>query len=68
MSNDEELVSFPRPASLPNIVEAVEPSPIVSVAETPPRKRSEVVAAGALFVALLGVLTVAVGVVRFAIF
>lgn len=64
MVRDEEFVSIPRPASLPNIAEAVE-SPIV---QAPPKKRSEVMAAGALFVALLGVLSVALGLVTFVMF
>jgi hypothetical protein len=64
MSHDDEFASIPRPARVPSIVDAVEPTAV----STPPKKRSEVVAAGALFVTLLGVMTVAVGVVTFAIF
>ena len=65
MSHEEEFASIPRPARVPSIVEAVE---VKASEPARPEPRSEVVAAGALFVALLGVLTVAVGVVTFAIF
>ena len=67
MSHDDEFASIPRSARVPSItVEAVDAERPARPAR--PEKRSEVVAAGALFMALLGVLTVAVGVVSFAIF
>lgn len=73
--DDDEVPNIPRPARLPDAsaiaAEAV-PAAAAAAAEAGPRarpgKRSEALAAGALFMALLAVLTVAASVVTFTMF
>jgi hypothetical protein len=68
MSHPDEIPSLPRPARMPSLtaVEAVDAVPPAPLAR--PKKRSEVMAAGALFVLLLGVMTLASCAVMFVMF
>lgn len=65
--SSEEIPSIPRPARLPTPVEAV-PAPGREARARRPEKRAQVVAAGALFVVLMAVMSIAAGAIMLVMF